>query len=211
MAVHNIPVADFNGPSTPASFDEFIARINADVGMTSVALDVHWKDYPGGADPSVDIEFTIALTAPEIVIVDALAAAVPGDDAPGIDTFLANYSADSYSGDFKDLGAATTASSAAFIDRLDESPVLAGGKYRIIITATTEGTLGNTETDVRVTIDGVIAETHASFGSNKYVYARDHVLAAGARDMLLQIARKSGGGQAEISESTIDYVWIGVA
>ena len=209
MALFNVLISSFPGGTPPVSFPDLLKRINDDGGMTAIAQDVRWRVYSGAK--SVDIVFDITPVGGEPALINGHVSAAAGVEIASVEGWLANFGAATYRGYFENLTAATTSSSTTPANRINQSPTLVDGRYRITIVTSLNGSAASTVADAIFTFDGVVQETFPAGGSNKYVYARQHVVAAGVRPMLLQVARSAGGGQAEMSASTLTYQWMGVS
>lgn len=165
----------------------------------------HWQSGWGQSRPDEVVKLGISLQTDDEASPDANQFIVT--DGSG-DWDLKDFGASRDRGYFEDFGAVTSTSSATPVTRMSENPTLLVGRYAIGWTSEMGGTATGTEPLGRFSFDGGLIDEYIADGTNKFNGRIERVVTAGAKAFLLEVAKNSGGGSAEMGKSTMWYRWI---
>lgn len=216
VATYTIPMTAFPGGLVPVSWREFVERVDADVTVTQPIVEPGFKYSAYEIPLAIDLYFANALTGPEETIVTNLAGGTPGAEPASVARWLSRLVPLEYDDEFEDYGAATTTSGGP-ISRIDETPLLAGGKYLIVWSAGVVGTVGSTTFTARFVFARGEAEEVIIEGSGEGDIPQDFtgittvVVPRGTYDIELEIEKTGGGGSASMLNSAVEYAWLAVS
>jgi len=165
----------------------------------------HWVSGWGSARPTTLVKLRADLQT-------------GGESAPAADQIIVtdgagDFDLEGYGGSksrdyFENFGPVTAAATSTPVTRMSQNPTFLDGRYVIEWCSEINGSSSNTASEGRFSFDGSLIDSFIAVGRNKFNGCIERVLTAGSKAMLLEIAKDSGGGQAEMGKAGMRYMWI---